>query len=131
LTPDEKQPTTLFEGPGEKHHGTRINATLGYLDCFTRRSTASPLGDEYSEGGYGAGDKREFDHALTNLKPAVLLLDLALDRLGGVCGLASIQRISPVTKIVVFSNAPRITEELSALKLGAKEIARKKLALAC
>ena len=69
---------------------------------------------------YEAGDKREFDHALTNLKPAVLLLDLALHRLGGIRGLASIQRISPVTKIIVFSNAPRITEELSALKLGAK-----------
>jgi hypothetical protein len=31
---------------------------------------------------YEAGDKREFDHALTYLKPAVLLLDLALHRLG-------------------------------------------------
>ena len=69
---------------------------------------------------YEAGDKRELDHALTNLKPAVLLLDLALHRLGGVRGLASIQPITPVTKIIVFSNAPRITEELSALKLGAK-----------
>jgi DNA-binding NarL/FixJ family response regulator len=69
---------------------------------------------------YEAGDKREFDHALTNLKPAVLLLDLRLQRLGGIRGLTPIQRLSPLTRIIVFSNAPKINEELSALKLGAK-----------
>jgi two-component system, NarL family, nitrate/nitrite response regulator NarL len=74
---------------------------------------------------YEAAGKNELEHALTNLKPAVLLLDLALHRLGGIRSLTSIQRFSPLTRIIVFSNAPKINEELSALKLGAKGYSKK------
>jgi two-component system NarL family response regulator len=74
---------------------------------------------------YEAGDKNELEHALANLKPAVLLLDLGLHRLGGIRSLTSIQQLSPLTRIIVFSNAPKITEEISALKLGARGYSKK------
>ena len=64
-------------------------------------------------------------HALANLKPGVLLLDLSLHRLGGLRGLSLIQRISPATRIIVFSNAPKISEEISALRLGARGYSKK------
>jgi two-component system, NarL family, nitrate/nitrite response regulator NarL len=54
------------------------------------------------------------------LKPAVLLLDLELPRLGGIRILPSIQSLSPSTKIILLTTAPKLREEIFALKLGAK-----------
>ena len=60
------------------------------------------------------------DSLLREVKPAVLLLDLNLRRLSGVHSLPSIQKVSPSTKIIVLTEFPRLSEELVALKLGAK-----------
>jgi DNA-binding NarL/FixJ family response regulator len=56
---------------------------------------------------------------LRDFKPAVLLLDLKLRRLGGVEGIRALQKASPSTKIIVVANTPRFREELAALKFGA------------
>jgi DNA-binding NarL/FixJ family response regulator len=76
---------------------------------------------------YEAGEKSELVHALANLEPAVLLLDFALHRLGGVHALPSIQRFSPETRIIVFCTVPKITEEICALKLGARGYSKKNI----
>jgi two-component system, NarL family, nitrate/nitrite response regulator NarL len=60
------------------------------------------------------------DNVLRELKPAVLLLDLNLRRLSGIQNIPSIQKLSPSTKIIVLTEFPRLSEELSVLKLGAK-----------
>jgi DNA-binding NarL/FixJ family response regulator len=48
------------------------------------------------------------------------LLGLNLRRLSGVHNLPSLQKLSPSTKIIVLTKIPKLSEELSALKLGAK-----------
>lgn len=60
------------------------------------------------------------ERSMTNLKPAILLLDLALPTLGGVVGVRAIQRLSPPTKIVLLTRAPDEKEGVAALKAGAR-----------
>ncbi len=60
------------------------------------------------------------ERSLARLKPGVLLLDLALPRLGGVGGLPAIQRLSPPTKIVLLTDPLEEQEALAALKAGAR-----------
>src|SRR4051812_28161664 len=55
-----------------------------------------------------------------NLKPSILVLDLALPGFGKIKGLATIQHSSPVTKTLVLTDAPTNTEGIAALKAGAK-----------
>jgi DNA-binding NarL/FixJ family response regulator len=57
---------------------------------------------------------------MANLKPAFLLLDLALPGLGGVEGTPSIQRLSPVTSIILMTSTSNDREGLAALKAGAR-----------
>ena len=57
---------------------------------------------------------------MAKLKPAVLLLDLALPRFGGVGGVAAIQQLSPPTKIVLLTSTPHYREGISALKAGVR-----------
>ena len=58
--------------------------------------------------------------SMSNLRPAVLLLDLGLPHLGGVGDLRAIQRLSPPTKIVLFTGTPDESEGISALQAGAR-----------
>lgn len=53
------------------------------------------------------------------LKPAVLVLDLALPRFG-ISVLPEIQRLSPSTKILLFTGKPDEREAILALKAGAR-----------
>lgn len=66
-----------------------------------------------------AGDLAVLDHRLTALKPSILLLDLALPRLGGIDGLPARKRLSPTTKTMVFTAHPNEKEGISALRAGA------------
>ncbi len=66
-----------------------------------------------------ADDRAALDRNLTALKPAILLLDLALPRLGGINGLPAVRRLSPTTKTVVFTVHPHEKEGISALRAGA------------
>lgn len=59
------------------------------------------------------------ERSLGTLRPDVLLLDLALPQIGGVNGIALIKRLSPSTKIVLFSRNLQRKEGISVLKAGA------------
>ena len=58
------------------------------------------------------------EQSVTKLKPAVLLLDLALPKLGGIEGVQAIRRLSPTTKIVLIGTMNSEKEAVSALKSG-------------
>src|SRR5262249_53241037 len=60
------------------------------------------------------------DRAMTELKPDVLVVDLALPGFGRVGGLSAIRRRSPATRIVALTDAPSDREGVLALKAGAK-----------
>lgn len=65
-------------------------------------------------------DLPELEKSMPTLKPAVLLLDLALPRLGGIAGLPGVQSLSPQTRVVILTGMPRDTEGVTALKAGAR-----------
>src|SRR6267143_1655777 len=65
------------------------------------------------------GERGSLDRSLADLKPDVLLLDLALHRLGGLEGVQAIRQLSPETKIVLFARSPNAKEGISLLKAGA------------
>jgi len=63
-------------------------------------------------------ERATLERIMENLKPAILLLDLAFPKVGGVRGVLAIQQLSPRTKIVLLSSTPNVREGLSALKVG-------------
>jgi len=69
---------------------------------------------------YEAAERSSLDKGMANLKPAILLLDLALPGLGGVEGVPAVQRISPLTAIILMTSTPNDREGLAALKVGAR-----------
>jgi len=60
------------------------------------------------------------EQKMSAVKPAILLLDLALPDLRGRQGLQELQRLSPATKIILFTKAPTETEGTAMLEAGAK-----------
>jgi two-component system nitrate/nitrite response regulator NarL len=56
---------------------------------------------------------------VADLNPDILLLDLALPRLGGIKGILAIRNLSPETKIVLFARSPNAKEGISVLRAGA------------
>ncbi len=69
---------------------------------------------------YEVAERSSLERSMANLKPAILLLDLALPGLGGVEGTPVIQRLSPMTSIVLLTSTPNDREGLAALKAGAR-----------
>ena len=69
---------------------------------------------------YEVAERSALERSMANLKPAVLLLDLALPGLGGVEGVPAIQRLSPLTSVMLLTSTPNDREGLSALKSGAR-----------
>lgn len=67
------------------------------------------------------------ERTMADLKPAILLLDLALPRLGRVAGVPTVQQLSPETKIVLLTDAPDEREGISALKAGARGYCNKNI----
>ncbi len=57
---------------------------------------------------------------IANLKPSLLLLDLALPQLGGIGALSIIRYLSPLTNTIVLTDTPNDSEAVYALKGGAK-----------
>jgi two-component system nitrate/nitrite response regulator NarL len=91
---------------------------IASLDGTARSKWRKALGKSFSV--HERGGITGLARVLSELKPAILLLDLNLRRLSGISNLPPIQRLSPLTKIIVLTNSPKLTEEVSALKLGAK-----------
>lgn len=69
---------------------------------------------------YEVAERSSLERSMANLKPAVVLLDLALPGLGGVEGVPAIQRLSPLTSIMLLTSTPNDREGLAALKGGAR-----------
>lgn len=64
-------------------------------------------------------ERRALERAMANLKPDVVVIDLALPGLRRVRGLPDIRRLSPSTKIVVLTHALTDSEGVLVLKAGA------------
>lgn len=60
------------------------------------------------------------EQSLASLRPGVLLLDLALPKLGGAGGLSAVRRLSRPTKVVLLTRSPDEEEAILALKEGAR-----------
>jgi two-component system nitrate/nitrite response regulator NarL len=89
---------------------------------------ASPTVERRKRWGHGfegtfevheAVERADLDRTLADLKPAILLLDLALPRLGGFDGVTAMRLLSPSTKILVFTSLPNEKEGVAALRAGA------------
>jgi two-component system, NarL family, nitrate/nitrite response regulator NarL len=65
-------------------------------------------------------ERKALERVMANLKPDVLVVDLALPGLRRVRGLRDIRRLNPGTKIVALTEAADDDEGVSALKAGAK-----------
>jgi two-component system nitrate/nitrite response regulator NarL len=69
---------------------------------------------------HSVGDRVGLHRAVFKMKPSVLLLDLNLRDLEGVKGMIAIQRLSPMTKIIVLTSSVDDSERLRALEAGAR-----------
>ncbi|TAL12198.1 MAG: response regulator transcription factor [Nitrospirae bacterium] len=65
-------------------------------------------------------EQGELERSLTAIRPAVLLLDLALCASEGIGRVPALQLLSPSTKIVLLTATPDAAEGVYALKVGAK-----------
>jgi two-component system NarL family response regulator len=65
-------------------------------------------------------ERKSLEQTLLKMKPDVLVVDVALQGIGGARGLPALQHLSPATKIIVLTGAYDEDEGLSALKAGAK-----------
>lgn len=90
---------------------------------------ASPIAgvrSQWSEGLenrfplYEVAETSSLERSMANLKPAILILDLALPGLGGVEGTPAVQRLSPMTAIILMTSTTNDREGLAALKAGAR-----------
>jgi DNA-binding NarL/FixJ family response regulator len=64
-------------------------------------------------------ERRALDQIMRHVEPDVLLLDLCLPGLGGVCEISRVERLSPRTKIIVLASKSNDREAISALEAGA------------
>ena len=69
----------------------------------------------------------DLGRAMSEFKPAVLLLDLDLPQIGDIEGVAAIQRLCPSTNIILFNGAHNEKKEIMALKSGAKGYCKKEI----
>jgi two-component system, NarL family, nitrate/nitrite response regulator NarL len=65
-------------------------------------------------------DRQTLELKMVALKPAILLLDLALLELRGRGGFAEIQTLSPSTKIILLTKSPTDNEGTAMLEAGAR-----------
>lgn len=73
-------------------------------------------------------DRTALKRSMASLRPAMLLLDLGVPGVQGPEDLPTLQRLSPRTKIVLFTCTPNDKEAISALKAGAKGYCGKDIA---
>ena len=83
-----------------------------------RERWSSRLGERFAI--CEATERKSLHQVITNLRPCVALLDLALPGLGRVTGLPVIRRLSPATKILAATDNPTHSEGIAAIKAGAK-----------
>ena len=72
-----------------------------------------------------ATEWEELERAMANVRPSVLLLDLALLPPEGIGSIFTIQRLSPSTKIILLSSGFEVKEAIRAVKSGARGVCHK------
>lgn len=65
-------------------------------------------------------ERRALELVMQNLKPEVLIVDLALSGLGRVRGIREVRRFSTSTTIIAVTDLPNNDEGMLALKAGAR-----------
>lgn len=75
-----------------------------------------------------AGDLLSLKRFMGTQPPAILILDFDLPGLGKVAGVAALQKLSPVTRILVATQTFDADEELSLLRIGVMGCFRKDVA---
>lgn len=73
-----------------------------------------------SDARVEVADQDALARVMATERPALVLLDLGLPKLGGVQGLAAAFFLSPSSKILVFTKAPDERQAVRALKAGAR-----------
>lgn len=63
-------------------------------------------------------DFSSLNRAMVTQAPAALLLDFDFPDLGGLAGIAALQKLSPATRMLVATQAFNADEELSLLRIG-------------
>ncbi len=98
--------------------GGKAIVVIACADAERRRRWSQPLRETFAVCEVAEG--KALEQIAATLKPNILLLDLALPRLGRIGGLSDIQRLSPSTKILALTDTPVEAEGVFALKAGAK-----------
>lgn len=98
--------------------GEKAIVVIASADAERRRRWSQPLRETFAVCEVAEG--KALEQIAASLKPNILLLDLALPRLGRIGGLSDIQRLSPSTKILALTDTPVEAEGVFALKAGAK-----------
>jgi len=104
---------------------TRPVVLIATPTARVRRQWCQALETRYSV--LTVADRGSLERSITDLMPAVLLLDLALHRLGGVEGVHALQQLSPSTNIVLLAKTPNAKEGIAFLKAGARGFCNKDL----
>jgi two-component system, NarL family, nitrate/nitrite response regulator NarL len=65
-------------------------------------------------------ERTSLERTLANRRVAALLLDLELPELGGIAGVAPLQRLRPAAKTVLLTTHPDEREGIAGLKAGAR-----------
>jgi DNA-binding NarL/FixJ family response regulator len=100
------------------HHAVKATLVVASAAADRRRHWSRELRGRFAI--CEVAERKALEQVMANLKPDVLILDLKLPQVGGVRGLPRIQRLSPSTKTLVLSDAPAESEEIAALKAGAR-----------
>jgi DNA-binding NarL/FixJ family response regulator len=69
---------------------------------------------------YEVAERASLERSLVDRRPSAMLLDLQLPALGGIRGVEAVQRLRPMTKIVLLTSRPDEREGIAALKAGAR-----------
>jgi len=101
-----------------RSHPAKTTLVLASAIAESRKRWRQRLGDAFTV--CEVDDVGALDEVTNGVKPGILVLDLALPRLGRARGLRDIQRSSPSTRTLALTDAPTEAEGIWALKEGAR-----------
>lgn len=105
--------------------GQKATVLIASADAELRQRWAHGLQDAYTI--HEACDQVDLKRFMTNSRPAVLLLDLDLPQMGNLKGVSAIRRLSPPTRIILFTGAHEEREAIRCLKAGTNGYCKKEI----
>ena len=92
----------MSNGGMNKKSGDKVQkAVILIASADTALRERCVLGLQTAFAVHQVSRRTELEHALTQIKPAVLLLDLDLPQIGDIEGVAAIQHLCPSTNIIL------------------------------